>query len=158
MQIESAMERPRRTARVIGLVSTAHFFSHFYMLLLPPLFPMLRDVYGVGFTELGFAITAYSLTTGLTQAPVGFLVDRYGARAILIIGLALKSLAFVLIGVFPTYGALIALMVVAGLGNAVFTRQTTPFSTPRWSTNAWAARFPYTLSPASSATRSRRSR
>jgi MFS family permease len=149
MQIESAMERPRRTARVIGLVSTAHFFSHFYMLLLPPLFPMLRDVYGVGFTELGFAITAYSLTTGLTQAPVGFLVDRYGARAILIIGLALKSLAFVLIGVFPTYGALIALMV---------TRQTTPFSTPRWSTNAWAARFPYTLSPASSATRSRRSR
>jgi MFS family permease len=120
MQIESAMERPRRTARVIGLVSTAHFFSHFYMLLLPPLFPMLRDVYGVGFTELGFAITAYSLTTGLTQAPVGFLVDRYGARAILIIGLALKSLAFVLIGVFPTYGALIALMIVAGLGNAVF--------------------------------------
>jgi MFS family permease len=120
MQIESAMERPRRTARVIGLVSTAHFFSHFYMLLLPPLFPMLREVYGVGFTELGFAITAYSLTTGLTQAPVGFLVDRYGARAILVIGLALKSLAFTLIGVFPAYGALIALMVVAGLGNAVF--------------------------------------
>ena len=120
MQIESAMERPRRTARVVGLVSTAHFFSHFYMLLLPPLFPMLREVYGVGFTELGFAITAYSLTTGLTQAPVGFLVDRYGARAILVIGLAMKSLAFTLIGVFPAYGALIALMVVAGLGNAVF--------------------------------------
>jgi len=120
MQIESAMERPRRTARVVGLVSTAHFFSHFYMLLLPPLFPMLREVYGVGFTELGFAITAYSLTTGLTQAPVGFLVDRYGARAILVVGLALKSLAFTLIGIFPAYGALIALMVVAGLGNAVF--------------------------------------
>ena len=120
MQIESAMERPHRTARVVGLVSTAHFFSHFYMLLLPPLFPMLREVYGVGFTELGFAITAYSLTTGLTQAPVGFLVDRYGARAILVIGLAMKSLAFTLIGVFPAYGALIALMVVAGLGNAVF--------------------------------------
>ena len=120
MQIESAMERPRRTARVVGLVSTAHFFSHFYMLLLPPLFPMLREVYGVGFTELGFAITAYSLTTGLTQAPVGFLVDRYGARAILVAGLAMKSLAFTLIGVFPAYGALIALMVVAGLGNAVF--------------------------------------
>ena len=120
MQIESAMERPHRTARVVGLVSTAHFFSHFYMLLLPPLFPMLREVYGVGFTELGFAITAYSLTTGLTQAPVGFLVDRYGARAILVTGLAMKSLAFTLIGVFPAYGALIALMVVAGLGNAVF--------------------------------------
>lgn len=118
--MEVAIERSRRTARVIGLVSTAHFFSHFFMLLLPPLFPMLRDVYGVGFTELGFAITAYSLTTGLTQAPVGFLVDRVGARAILISGLVLESVAFILIGLFPSYTAFIALMVLAGLGNAVF--------------------------------------
>lgn len=118
--MEIAIARSRRTARVIGLVSTAHFFSHFYMLLLPPLFPMLRDVYGVGFTELGFAITVYSLTTGLTQAPVGFLVDRVGARVILISGLVLESVAFILIGVFPSYGALIVLMVLAGLGNAVF--------------------------------------
>lgn len=120
MQMEIASERSRRSGRVIGLISTAHFFSHFYMLLLPPLFPLLRDVYGVGYTELGFAITAYSLTTGLTQAPVGFLVDRIGARAILVAGLVLESIAIILIGVFPSYGALIALMVVAGLGNAVF--------------------------------------
>ncbi|HEX9584324.1 MAG TPA: MFS transporter [Gammaproteobacteria bacterium] len=118
--MEVAIAQSRRTARVIGLISTAHFFSHFFMLLLPPLFPMLRDVYGVGFTELGFAITVYSLTTGLTQAPVGFLVDRVGARAILISGLVLESVAFILIGVFPSYSALIVLMVFAGLGNAVF--------------------------------------
>lgn len=118
--MEVAIAQSRRTARVIGLISTAHFFSHFFMLLLPPLFPLLRDVYGVGFTELGFAITVYSLTTGLTQAPVGFLVDRIGARAILISGLVLESVAFILIGVFPSYSALIVLMVFAGLGNAVF--------------------------------------
>lgn len=118
--MEVAIAQSRRTARVIGLISTAHFFSHFFMLLLPPLFPMLRDVYGVGFTELGFAITIYSLTTGLTQAPVGFLVDRIGARAILISGLVIESVAFILIGVFPSYSALIVLMVFAGLGNAVF--------------------------------------
>ena len=59
-------------------------------------------------------------TTGLTQAPVGFLVDRFGARTILIAGLALFSLAIGLIGFFPSYPMLIALMVVAGLGNSVF--------------------------------------
>ncbi len=120
MQMELALKQARRSARVIGIISTAHFFSHFYMLLLPPLFPLLKEVYGVGFTELGLAITIYSFTTALTQAPVGFLVDRYGARAILISGLALESLAFVLIGVIPAYAALLALMVLAGLGNAVF--------------------------------------
>ncbi len=120
MTTQTRIGAPARSAKVISLVSTGHFFSHFYMLLLPPLFPILRDVYGVGFTELGFVIAAFSLTTGLTQAPVGFLVDRYGARGILIGGLMLESLAIGLIGLFPFYGALLALMVLAGLANAVY--------------------------------------
>jgi MFS transporter, FSR family, fosmidomycin resistance protein len=120
MMPDSNSARPVRSAKVIALVSTGHFLSHFYMLLLPPLFPVLRDVYGVGFTELGIALTAFSLTTGITQAPVGFLVDRYGARGILIAGLALESVAIGLIGVFPIYAALVGLYVLAGLANAVY--------------------------------------
>jgi MFS family permease len=120
MVAKASIARPAGNAKVIGLVSTGHFFSHFYLLLLPPLFPMLRDVYGVGFTELGLAITAFSVTTGLTQAPVGFLVDRYGARGILIAGVIVESVAIALVGVFPVYAALVALMVAAGLANAVY--------------------------------------
>ena len=111
---------PQRETKVIGLICTGHFLSHFYLLLLPPLFPILRDIYGVGFTELGFATAAFSIASGFTQIPVGFLVDRYGARTILIAGLMLESVAIALIGVFPVYGALVALMVTAGLANSVF--------------------------------------
>lgn len=120
MEIDANSPRSGKNAKVIALISTGHFLSHFYMLLLPPLFPVLRDVYGVGFTELGLALTAFSLTTGITQAPVGFLVDRYGARGILIAGVALESVAIVLIGVFPVYSALVALLVLAGIANAVY--------------------------------------
>lgn len=108
------------SGRIIGLIGAGHFCSHFYMLLLPPLFPVLRELYGVGYTELGLAITVFSITTGLTQAPVGYLVDRYGARSLLVGGLLLEALAIGLIGVLPSYGALLALMVLAGLANAVY--------------------------------------
>ena len=108
------------SGKLIGLVSAAHFFSHFYLLLLPPLFPILKDLYGVGFTELGLAYSAFSLTTTLTQVPMGFIVDRYGARGLLITGLLVESLAFALMGFFPHYTALVVLMAVAGLANAVF--------------------------------------
>ena len=108
------------SAKVVGLVSTAHFMSHFYLLLLPPLFPILVEVYGVGFTELGLAFSAMSLIGGLAQAPVGFVVDRVGARGLLIAAVALEGTAFALIGVFPFYGAMIALLVVAGLANSVY--------------------------------------
>ena len=110
----------RGSGRAVAVISTAHFTSHFYMLLLPPLFPLLREVYGVGYTELGFAISVFSIVTACTQAPVGFAVDRFGARRLLVAGLVLEAGAFALIGFAPFYGALIALMAVAGVANSVY--------------------------------------
>ena len=111
---------PPQNLKTVGLVSAGHFLSHFYMLLIPPLFPLLKDEFGVGFTELGLAIAVFSVVTGLTQAPIGFLVDRLGGRKILLCGLLLESAAFIGIGLFPSYWMLLAMMVVAGLANAVY--------------------------------------
>ena len=49
----------RQDATVIGLVSLAHGISHFSQLLLAPLFPWLKDAFGVGYAELGFLMTAF---------------------------------------------------------------------------------------------------
>lgn len=109
-----------REVRVIGLVTSAHFLSHFYQLVLPPLFPLLTDVYGIGFTELGLVVTVFGLTSSITQTPIGFFVDRFGGRMVLILGLALLSGAVALYGVATSLPALLGLAVVGGLGNAVF--------------------------------------
>jgi FSR family fosmidomycin resistance protein-like MFS transporter len=111
---------PSADRKVMTLIGTGHFLSHFYILVLPPLFPLLRTELGVSYTALGIALAVLNVTTALTQAPVGFLVDRFGARYILITGLAAFSLSVALIGLFPTYPALLLFMVLAGLGNSVF--------------------------------------
>jgi MFS family permease len=118
--IEAAAHPARHDFKVMSLIGTGHLFSHFYILLLPPLFPLLKDAFGVGYVELGFALAVLNATTGLTQAPVGFLVDRFGARGILITGLSLFSLGIGLVGLWPSYPVLLLLMVLAGLGNSVF--------------------------------------
>jgi MFS family permease len=110
----------RHDLQVMSLIGIGHFFSHFYILLLPPLFPLLKGEFGVDYVQLGFAIALLNGVTALTQAPVGFLVDRFGARGILIAGLALFSLSIGLVGVWPSYPVLLLLMVLAGLGNSVF--------------------------------------
>ena len=67
-------------ARTLGGISAAHWVSHFHIFVLPMLFPFLKAQLGVGYIELGFALTTFAVVSGLTQAPIGYLVDRIGAR------------------------------------------------------------------------------
>lgn len=109
-----------RERETLGLISIGHFFSHYYGLVLPPLFPFLKAEFGVSYIELGLAMTAYMLLGGIMQSPVGFLVDRIGPRTVLLAGLGLNACAVLLMGLVGSYWVLLALAVLAGLGNSVF--------------------------------------
>lgn len=115
-----ALAAGRRDVRVISLIGTAHGFSHFYQLVLPSLFVILNAEVGYGFERLGYLTAVFFCVSGVAQAPMGFLVDRFGARPFLYAGLGLLAGATLLYGVIPGYGALIALSALAGLGNSVF--------------------------------------
>src|ERR1700739_2173995 len=75
--------------RTLGLISVAHWVSHFHLLVLPMLFPFLKAQLGVGYIELGFALTVFAVVSGLTQAPLGYVADHIGARKILLVGLTI---------------------------------------------------------------------
>ena len=113
-------QRRARDSRVIGLVSGAHFVSHFYILLLPPLFPFVQAEYGVTYTELGLAIAAFNVVSAGLQTSAGFLTDRIGATAVLVCGLLLSAGAFALAAFVPSFWFLVAMFAVAGLGNTVY--------------------------------------
>lgn len=106
--------------RVVGLVASAHFMSHFYQLVLPPIFPLLVGVFGVGYAELGLVVSVTYVVSGLMQTPAGILVDRLGPSRVLVGGLAIYSASVFLSGLAPTVWWLVPLMAVAGLGNCVF--------------------------------------
>ncbi len=89
-------------------------------MVLPVLLPLLKEQMNVGFFELGLALTTFNVVTGVTQAPMGFLVDRVGAKRVLIAGLMLGGLAFMSLGFTTTYAWLIVTAVVAGLANCVY--------------------------------------
>jgi MFS family permease len=106
--------------RVVGVVSAAHFVSHYYILLLAPLLPFVRAEYGVSYTEIGLAFAAFNIVSAVLQTPAGFLVDRFGARALLVAGLIIGAAAFITVGLVDSFWILVAMFALAGVGNTVY--------------------------------------
>src|SRR3954449_2156434 len=106
--------------RTLTAVSLAHWLSHFHIFTLPLLFPFLKEQLGVGYIELGFALTVFGLVSGLTQAPTGYLADHFGARKVLLIGLCLGGFALVLLGLHLSYTSLLVCAALLGLANSVY--------------------------------------
>jgi MFS transporter, FSR family, fosmidomycin resistance protein len=118
--VEATSSLRRRDGEVIGLVSAAHFVSHFYILLLPPVLGLVKAEYDVGYTAIGLALTAFNIVSATLQTPVGFIVDRVGPRTMLTGGLLLGAAAIAVAALVPGYWALVAAFAVLGLANTVY--------------------------------------
>jgi MFS family permease len=144
--------------RMIGSVSLAHCISHFYMLVLPPLFAMVQAEYGVSYTELGLCFTVFNGASALLQTQAGFLVDRGNARLTLVIGLLIEAAAFVVAASVHSYWMLVAMFAVMGIRNTVFHpadysllshRVSTPRMSQAYSVHGFAGMLGSAAAPAS---------
>ena len=106
--------------RTIAVVATAHGCSHFFHLIVAPLFPWIKTAFDLTYAELGLLMTVFFVVSGVGQALAGFLVDRVGAVPVMLGALTSFMLSTVVISSAPTYGLLLAGCVLAGLGNAPF--------------------------------------
>src|SRR5204863_9808657 len=108
-----------RDARVNALLGAGHFLSHFYQLCLPPLFIAWQQAFDVSFAELGLAMAVMAGAAAVMQTPMGFLVDRYGARPFLVGGTLLMTLAMAGMGLATAYWQVVGLALLSGVGNSV---------------------------------------
>lgn len=104
---------------IVAVVSGGHFLSHFYLLTLPPVFPLLRGEFGLNNTELGLIVSVLAIG-GVLQAPVGNIVDRIGAKWVFVAGVGVTAAGIALVGFGPTYPAILVLAVISGLGQSAF--------------------------------------
>jgi FSR family fosmidomycin resistance protein-like MFS transporter len=116
----AAAKGPRGDSEVIGLVGLAHGTSHFFHLMLPPLFPWLMRDFSLSYTDVGLLTTTFFVISGIGQALAGFVVDRVGGWRVLCFGVGMLALSGVVLGLATSYSGLLLSATFAGLGNSIF--------------------------------------
>src|SRR5262245_33985272 len=111
---------PSQDSKVIALVSATHFISHYYILILPPLFLEVRAEFNVTYVELGLTLTVFNFISAAMQTPAGVLIDRVSARAMLVGGLTLGACALILAGLSQQFWLFTVTFALLGLANTVY--------------------------------------
>ena len=109
-----------RDAKVIALIAIAHFVSHVHVMLLPPILGQVREAFGVSYTQIALALTAFNVASALLQTPAGFLVDRIGPRLMLTAGLILGGAAIAAAALLPGYWFFVIAYALMGVANTVY--------------------------------------
>lgn len=120
LALPAAKAGSSRDAKVIALVAVAHFMSHVHGMLLPPILGQVKDAFGVSYTQIALAITAFNIASALLQTPAGFLVDRVGPRVMLTGGLIVGSAAITAAALLPGYWFFVIAYALMGVANTVY--------------------------------------
>ena len=115
---ESAWSSSERS--LLAQVSGAHFVSHYHIMTLPALIPLMPGYMNVSLLDLGLALSVFNIVLFLSQTPLGFATDRFGARNVLLFGLFLGAGSFFLMLFQNSYAWLIVTMIGAGIANGVY--------------------------------------
>jgi MFS family permease len=108
----------RREKTILAAVSLCHGLVHSYMLVFPTIYNSLGSALNLKFSGVGFIGMASYMAFGFGALPTGFLVDRLGARRLLVVciaGMALSSLVAFL--AHNTAGVVIALVLMGLFGS-----------------------------------------
>lgn len=107
----------RRTTLITG--GAFHFFHDGIADGLAVFLPMWQTSFRLSLTHVGLLVTCFEGATGFFQIPAGFLGERFGERALLIVGTLVTAISFICLGFVEGLISLVSFLFVGGLGAAV---------------------------------------
>ena len=100
---------------ILFLFVIAHFGHHLVSAILTPLAPYIKGDLKLSYTQWGFLQSAFALSYGFSQIPLGWLSDRLGRRALITLGISGMAFFAILIGFTPNYFFLMGCLIFMGI-------------------------------------------
>lgn len=117
-----AAERPdRQTAfGILGILSFCHLLNDMMQSLLPAIYPILKQGFGLNFGQIGLITLVNQVTASLLQPLIGLYTDRRPQPYSLAMGMGFTLAGMVLLAIGSNFHAVLVAAAFVGLGSAVF--------------------------------------
>jgi FSR family fosmidomycin resistance protein-like MFS transporter len=109
---------------VIVTCALAHLINDLIQAVLPSIYPLLKDSYGLSFAQVGLITLTYQLTASLLQPWVGYHTDRYPKPWLLPAGMFCTLIGILLLAVVGSFSAIVLVAGLVGVGSSIFHPET----------------------------------
>ncbi len=105
---------------ILVAISLSHLLNDSVQSLIPAIYPLVKDAFGLTFTQIGLITFTFQLTASLLQPAVGALTDRRPQPFSLATGMTFSLAGLVLLSFAQGYALLLVSVGLIGLGSSVF--------------------------------------
>lgn len=110
----------KRDKLTLAALCAGHFVNDSYSSIIYPLLPLIKIKLGLTAAQVFWLAPLYAISSSLMQPVYGFISDRYFRRFFAVFGPAITGIFVSMIGLAPSYGILIVLLVAGGIGIGSF--------------------------------------
>ncbi|MGN8275133.1 MFS transporter [Pseudomonas sp. SMN5] len=118
--ISAAAQSSPLVMRIIGAVALAHLINDLIQAVLPSIYPMLKDSYGLTFTQVGLITLTFQLTASLLQPWVGYHTDRHPKPWLLPSGTVCTLIGIVMMSMVGNFALILLAAALIGIGSSTF--------------------------------------
>ncbi|MDB6444685.1 MFS transporter, FSR family, fosmidomycin resistance protein [Pseudomonas sp. NFACC32-1] len=118
--IPTATDSSPLVMRIIGAVALAHLINDLIQAVLPSIYPMLKDSYGLSFTQVGLITLTFQLTASLLQPWVGYHTDRHPKPWLLPAGTVCTLIGIVMMAMVGSFAMILLAAALIGIGSSTF--------------------------------------
>ena len=108
------------SARILASLSFCHFLNDLMQSLLPSIYPVLKQTFGLSFRQVGLITLVSQITASLLQPAIGVYTDRRPQPHSLAAGMAFTLVGMILLAYGPSFPSILVAAALIGLGSAIF--------------------------------------
>jgi FSR family fosmidomycin resistance protein-like MFS transporter len=112
--------RAKPDMRLLGFLALGHMVIDINQGSFPVILPFLKDALNLSYAATGLIVLAANITSSLIQPLFGYLADKTARRWLLPLSVLLSAVGLGFLGLAPSYGAVLALVVITGFGVAAY--------------------------------------